>query len=218
MNRTMEEEGCSVSKEVEVAVCMAMALFYVAVVHSPALILPSITSSFSSSLHDSTVSVRHHFHRRLSRRLRSNPSYKENGVFTVISSLRYLSRSYCWINGFKVFVIVSNLLAWRNYVVAPLTEELSGQSSCPVSCSCFLQPYGITCFFFSKKRSMKMKLFPISRNSIRVPKAVLDFLGSKVELSSSVSHFPSLCNSSASTALSLASPYPQIISRLDQFD
>lgn len=82
MNRTMEEEGCSVSKEVEVAVCMAMALFYVAVVHAPALILPSITSSFSSSLHDSTVSVRHHFQGRLSRRLRSNPSCKPHLLFS----------------------------------------------------------------------------------------------------------------------------------------
>lgn len=36
----------------------------------------STTSSFSSSLYDSTVPVRLHFHCRLSRRLRSNPSGK----------------------------------------------------------------------------------------------------------------------------------------------
>ncbi|KAG7017445.1 hypothetical protein SDJN02_19310 [Cucurbita argyrosperma subsp. argyrosperma] len=138
MDRTMEEEGCSVSKEVEMAVCMAMALFYVAVVHSPALILPSITSSFSSSLHDSTVSVRHHFHRRLSRRLRSNPSYKENGVFTVgsmvlkslllVDSWRehmnhregFLSdcAEFFWTRVLdRGLLTVSNPLAWRNYVV-----------------------------------------------------------------------------------------------------
>lgn len=80
----------------------------------------STASYFSSSLHDSTISVRLHFHRRLSPRLRSNPSYKKNGFFTFISSLWHPSRSYLascglssfidffnvpWINGLKVFVI-----------------------------------------------------------------------------------------------------------------
>lgn len=42
----------------------------------------STASSFSSSLHDSTVPVRLHFHRRLSPRLRSNPSCKLQLLFS----------------------------------------------------------------------------------------------------------------------------------------
>lgn len=42
----------------------------------------STTSSFSSSLHDSTVPVRLHFHRRFDLRLRSNPSCKLQSTFS----------------------------------------------------------------------------------------------------------------------------------------